>query len=429
MLVAWGAAHVSAGLVWAVFAGVMILGATVAALRRTSLREDAREHWRSWLAAEAVFLAAFFAFLLIRAYNPDLWHHPQGGEKPMEIAYLTAVTRSTIMPPYDPWFAGGSLNYYYMGWFFLSVPIRALKIVPEVAFNLGVPTYAALASSVAFTIVHSLVGLGARAREAGAAVSRRPAILAGIAGAVLLVGIGNLDGAHQWIERLQAVNTWGLAEGTPVLGGAVGVIGGLWAWLVDGAELPRFDWWRSSRVHFGVIDITEFPFWSMLFADLHPHLMGLPFFGSVIALVIAYCASVRARLRGQTWVLAVVLGLAVGLRGRSTWDFPTVVLVAAVGASRWDRSAGRGPVATATLGRCGSPRDRRRCRVGGVLALHLAVRDVRPRGCNARSPRRRHTSSSSTSACTSPLQSSSGGAIPGRAEARAFDHGRTRSSR
>ena len=332
MLVAWGAAHFSGGLVWAVFAGVMILGATVAALRRTSLREDAREHWRSWLAAEAVFLAAFFAFLLIRAYNPDLWHHPQGGEKPMEIAYLTAVTRSTIMPPYDPWFAGGSLNYYYMGWFFLSVPIRALKIVPEVAFNLGVPTYAALASSVAFTIVHSLVGLGARAREAGAAVSRRPAILAGIAGAVLLVGIGNLDGAHQWIERLQAVNTWGLAEGTPVLGGAVGVIGGLWAWLVDGAELPRFDWWRSSRVHFGVIDITEFPFWSMLFADLHPHLMGLPFFGSVIALVIAYCASVRARLRGQTWVLAVVLGLAVGLvRTVHTWDFPTVVLVAAVG--------------------------------------------------------------------------------------------------
>ena len=332
MLVAWGAAHYSGSLVWVVFASVVILGIATAIIRREPLLADVKKHWVSWLAVDAVFLVAFFVFLLIRAYNPDLWHHPQGGEKPMEIAYLTAVTRSTIMPPYDPWFAGGSLNYYYMGWFFLSVPIRALKIVPEVAFNLGVPTYAALASSVAFTVVHSLVGLGSKARAATSAVSRRPAILAGVLGAILLIGIANLDGAHQWIERLQAVNTWSLAEGTPVIGGAVGIIGGLKAWLLDGAKLPPFDWWRSSRVHFGVIDITEFPYWSMLFGDLHPHLMGLPFFGAVVALLIGYCASVRSRMRAQGWVLAAVLGLAVGLvRTVHTWDFPTVVLMTAVG--------------------------------------------------------------------------------------------------
>ncbi|MGE0601824.1 MAG: DUF2298 domain-containing protein [Dehalococcoidia bacterium] len=332
MLVAWGTVHYSGSLVWVVFASVAILGVAVAVIRREALLADVKEHWASWLAVDAVFLAAFFVFLLIRAYNPDLWHHPQGGEKPMEIAYLTAVTRSTTMPPYDPWFAGGSLNYYYMGWFFLSVPIRALKIVPEVAFNLGVPTYAALASSVAFTVVHSLVGLGTKARAVTAKVSRRPAILAGVLGAILLIGIGNLDGAHQWIERLQSVNTWSLAEGTPVIGGAVGIIGGLKAWLIDGTKLPPFDWWRSSRVHFGVIDITEFPYWSMLFGDLHPHLMGLPFFGAVVTLLIGYCASVRSRMRAQSWVLAGVLGLAVGLvRTVHTWDFPTVVLMTVVG--------------------------------------------------------------------------------------------------
>ena len=332
LLVAWGAAHFSGGLVWLVFGTVVLGGAACAIVRRKALAEDFREHWRGWLAADAVFLVAFFAFLLLRASNPDLWHHPQGGEKPMEIAYLTAVTRSTIMPPYDPWFAGGSLNYYYMGWFFLAVPIRALRIVPEVAFNLGVPTYAALASTMAFTVVHSLVGLGSKVRAAGAVVSRRPMILAGVLGAVLLVGIGNLDGAHQWIERLQAVNEWGFMSGTPVIGGAVGILGGLWAWLFGGAQLPPFDWWRSSRVHFGTFDITEFPYWSMLFGDLHPHLMGLPFFGAAIGLVIAYVASVRAGLRAQTWVVAGLLGFTVGLvRTVHTWDFPTVVLMTAIG--------------------------------------------------------------------------------------------------
>jgi YYY domain-containing protein len=332
LIVAWGAAHFSGGLVWAVMAASALTGAVVAFLRRGALLEDAREHWRSWLAVEGVFLAAFFAFLLLRAFNPDLWYHPQGGEKPMEIAYLTAVTRSTIMPPYDPWFAGGSLNYYYMGWFFLSVPIRALKIVPEVAFNLGVPTYAAMAATVAFTVVQSLVGIGARARAGAESVSRRPMLLAGVLGAFFLIGIANLDGTHQWIERLQAVNNWGLANGTPVLGGAVGILGGAWAWLVDGAKLRPFDWWRSSRVHFGTIDITEFPYWSMLFSDLHPHVMGLPFFGTVVALIVSYAATVRARLRAQGWFIAALLGFAVGLvRTVHTWDFPTVVLMAAFG--------------------------------------------------------------------------------------------------
>lgn len=333
LIVAWGAAHFSGGLVWAVLAASVVGGAAVGYVRRRDLIADFREHWRSWLAVEGVFLAAFTAFLLLRAFNPDLWHHPQGGEKPMEIAYLTAVTRSTIMPPYDPWFAGGSLNYYYMGWFFLAVPIRALKLVPEVAFNMGVPTYAAMAATVAFTVVHSLVGLSAKARAAaGSATSRRPLILAGLLGAFFLVGIANLDGAHQWIERLQLVNTWGLFKGTPVAGGAVGILGGLWAWLVDGAKLRPFDWWRSSRVHFGTIDITEFPYWSMLFADLHPHLMGLPFFGTVIALVVSYAATVRARLRAQSWIIAGLLGASVGLvRTVHTWDFPTAVLIASIG--------------------------------------------------------------------------------------------------
>ncbi|HMO55387.1 MAG TPA: DUF2298 domain-containing protein, partial [Tepidiformaceae bacterium] len=306
LIVAWGAAHFSGALVWYVFTASLLIGLGVGVLRIRSLLEDVKEHWRSWLTIEAVFMVAFFAFLALRAYNPDLWHHPQGGEKPMEIAYLTAVTRSTIMPPYDPWFAGGSMNYYYMGWFFLAVPVRALQIVPEVAFNLGVPTYAALAASVACTVVQSLVAMAQKVRSGAERVSRRPALVAGILGAFFLVAIANLDGAHQWIERLQRVNSWSFASGTPVVGGAVGIVGGFWQWIT-GATLPGFDWWRSSRVHFGTFDITEFPYWTFLFADLHPHLMGMPFFGAVVGLVVAYCATVVSRLRVRGWLIAALI--------------------------------------------------------------------------------------------------------------------------
>jgi YYY domain-containing protein len=329
LLVAWGVTGFSGGLAWAMFTLALVAGAAVGWLRRDTLRADFRQRWKTWLAAECVFLVAFFAFLGLRAWNPDLWYHPTGGEKPMELAYLTAVTRSTHLPPYDPWFGGGYLNYYYMGWFFLAVPMRAFKIVPEVGFNLGVPTFASLAAVIAFSTVQNLVALSSRLRRRaggdGGGRRIRPAIIAGVFGAVLLVAIGNLDSAHQTAERLQAVNTWALFEGVPVLGGGVGIVGGFYEWL-RGAELKPYDWWRSSRVHMGTFDITEFPYWTFLFGDLHAHLMALPFFGLVIGTAVGYVVSIVRGLGRQGWVLAGALGLLVGLqRAVHTWDFPTAV--------------------------------------------------------------------------------------------------------
>jgi YYY domain-containing protein len=367
LAVAWGAAHFSMGLAWGVYGAVVAAGIVVGALRRRALLADLKSRWPSWLMLEAVFLAAFAGFLLLRYHNPDLWHNPQGGEKPVELAYLTAVARSSILPPYDPWFAGGTMNYYYMGWFFLAVPLRAFRLLPEVGFNLGVPTFAALAVATAASTAHNLVALSAR-RFAPASrrprLGLRPALAAGVLGAILLAGVGNLDAVHQLVERLQALNQWSLFEGKPVIGGVVSLAGGAWERVAHGAPLPPFDWWRSSRVHFGAFDITEFPYWTFLFGDLHPHLMGLGFFGLVIALAAAYVTSAWRALQPQQWALSVAMGLALGLeRTMHTWDFPTAVLITA---------------AAIVLGQCVAPgrRDLRWWRAVAHLAIAAVVLTV-----------------------------------------------------
>ena len=289
------------------------------ALRGNEIRAFVRERWRLIAICEVVFLAAFLAFVLLRMANPDLWHPFRGGEKPMDFAYLNAVVRSTIMPPYDPWFGGGYLNYYYWGQFIVATLIRATGIQPAVAYNLAVPTFFALAVGGAFSVVYNLAASAlSPARATARAVFRRPpgversAVAAGLGGALFVCVLGNLDGARQ-------------------------VVVGAWRWLESDAPFA-FDYWRSTRMmppdppgH----EITEFPFFSFLFADLHAHMMAIPFallaIGLCLSVVLAARRSGSLRGRWDAGEIArlVVLGVAVGaLWLINAWDYPTQLLLA-----------------------------------------------------------------------------------------------------
>jgi YYY domain-containing protein len=351
-LVAWGVTDFSRVAAVGSFVTILVGGAAIGVWRRKALLREMRERWRLWLACELVFLIAFAAFLALRAWNPAVWYHPTGGEKPMDLAYLTAVARSTSFPPYDPWFAGGYMNYYYMGWMVLAVPMRAFQTVPEVAFNLAVPTFAAMAAAVTFATGVNLMALRPDSRPA----FRSQYVLVGVLGVVLFMVAGNFDALHQQVEHLQRVSDWGIGSHVPILGGAVRLSGGVVAWI-GGAHLAPFDWWRSSRVHFGSSDITEFPFWSLLFADMHPQLMDLPFFGLAIALCLGYVA---ARLNDSARIqiaVAALLGVSIGfVRTVHTWDFPTALLL------------GLGAIALATWMAPGARRRR-----ASIMALHIAA--------------------------------------------------------
>ena len=58
---------------------------------------------------------------------------------------------------------------------------------------------------------------------------------------------------------------------------------GAWRAVFDPRPLPTDAFWAPSRIIEGTIN--EFPYFTFLFADLHPHLMGLPF--AVAALIVA----------------------------------------------------------------------------------------------------------------------------------------------
>ena len=268
------------------FALLSGVGLGIGWLRRADLLAFLRERWRVVVACEALFLVAFLAFVWIRAQNPDLWHIYRGGEKPMELAFLDAILRSRYMPPLDPWFSGGYINYYYYGQYLIAVLIKLTGVAPTTAFNLAIPLLFGVTISGAFSIV--------------CGVTRRR--WAGVAAAGGLAVIGNLDGLAQFWTQWQAT----LAHQVP----------------------PLFDYWRSSRVI--PYTINEFPFWSFLYADLHAHVIDLP----IVLLLIGVCASLlmSAQGDGRRWRPALpalaMVALALGAAWcTSTWDLPTYAML------------------------------------------------------------------------------------------------------
>ena len=228
------------------------------------------------LLGETVFTLVFLFFVGLRLLNPDLWQPWNGGEKMLEIGFFNAIAKSVHMPPYDPYYAGGYINYYYYGLFLVGVLVKLTGIQPAIAFNLAVPTLAGLTAAGVFSLGYNL------ARRPSQPMSR--ALTVGVLAVLLVVFVGNLAGLTQLVDLLGEHGGSNFESALPGLEPSVRALVGLKSVLIEGAKLPPYNYWDPSRV---IPDtINEFPYWSFLFADLHPHMIGIPF--TVLFLSLTY---------------------------------------------------------------------------------------------------------------------------------------------
>ena len=229
------------------------------------------------LGNELLFLAFFSVFWLIRRGNPDLWHPVMGGEKPMDLAYLNAIIKSTYFPPYDPWFAGGYLNYYYYGWVIVATLVKLTGIVPTDSLQPGHPH---LFCHGGHGRLQRRLQPGARGRGRRRWLPR--ALRLWSAWGRLLVAVAGQPGraAACCCKDCSSLGRASQFQSTiPGLAALVKARGGPVALLVKGGKLPfRPEWWywNASRImKHG--EINEFPFFTFLYADLHAHLTAMPF--------------------------------------------------------------------------------------------------------------------------------------------------------
>jgi YYY domain-containing protein len=275
-----------------------------------------RENRRSLLWSEAVFAIGFMLFLGIRALNPEIYW----GEKPMDFSILNILTRTRTLPASDPWLAGSPLGYYTFGQEMVVLLTFLSGLSTRFTFNLAF-------GMLGGTILQGAFALG---RSWGGKLR------AGIAAGSLTLLAGNLAGPREWL----------LAH-------------------------RKLDWdyfWATSRV---VRDtINEYPFWSLVFADLHAHVLAIPVF-LLFAAAALHFVRLHADPVARRWRrlgAATLLGFFAAAQAlTNAWDVPLLTgLLVLI------------PVAAAFAAPRRSPRAFGRAAVGFVAAAGSAYLLARP---------------------------------------------------
>jgi YYY domain-containing protein len=333
--------------------GLVTAALLLVALSAWALRDERSGELSEWLrknrghvlGVELAFALAFLFMLWMRLHEPSVFHT----EQPMELAFINAILRSPSMPPHDPWLSGFSISYYYFGYLMVAMQAKLLGIAGAVAFNLGFISTFAMAAAAAYGLLYNLLALY------GAQVRRSLHWWAGLAPLFVLL-LGNAEGLFEILHAQHAF--WG----TDAAGAQQSSV---WAWLdikdlVDPPSneprlVPRefgtgWWWWRASRV---INDrtfvggeqelIDEFPAFSFVLGDLHPHVLSMPFVLMTMGLALhIYLGGAEQRpalrifnLRMDTATLLFCSLVAGALAFLNIWDLPIyVILLAAAYALR-----------------------------------------------------------------------------------------------
>ena len=293
--------------------------------RNTQLMDWLRDNIQLLLATELLFLLAFGFMAFFRSTNPEI----VGTEKPMELMFINGIMNSPTFPPRDLWLSGYSISYYYFGYVMTAMLAKLTGVPATMAFNLMLALIYGLAAVGAYGILYNLLAI----------VNRKSSVVNSLLAPLFLLLISNVEG---FLEVLHA-RGWFWRDGS-----------NFWTWL-DIPELrdvppqiPQWTpdrfwwWWRASRV---VQDydlngsfreaIDEFPAFSFLLGDLHPHVLAIPFFLLAVAFALnLFLGGFRGRINlyvgelhiSKTGFLlsAFMLG---GMAFLNTWDILPVAAV------------------------------------------------------------------------------------------------------
>ncbi|MEM4347202.1 MAG: DUF2298 domain-containing protein [Candidatus Altiarchaeota archaeon] len=232
------------------------------------------------LTYELIFLLAFLFFTVVRYYDNSILD----AEKYQDFMILNGLLRTEKFPLNDPWFTGYPLQYYYFGYLMIATLTKISLIDSGITFNLALATLFSLTLLLSFSVIYNLT----------------KKIKYGFFGLFLVGIVGNFRAIIQiFLEE----------------------------------KILPFDYWPSA--HYIIPGtINEFPYWSFLHGDLHPHVIAIPFTIAVILLTLNFFLSKGKNfnlfgITAEEKILSFsIFSISLGaLSFVNSWDFPTYLLL------------------------------------------------------------------------------------------------------
>lgn len=319
-----------------VLSGLGIVSIFIIINERREILRFFRNNWLLVGTIEGIFALVFLGWALLHSYDPHIEHT----EQIMDFAFLTSSSQSLFFPPEDPWLRGFTLNYYYFGYLIFSTLGKIAGTSTPVTYNLALASIPALSASAILGIVVSILG------NSGFPIKK--SIWIGVAGVGIFLFVVNLEPFFELIHSLG----YGWAGLWEIL-----KVPGLGAGFAESGIFPAegWWWWKATRIINTTIDgnlldygINEFPFFSFLLGDFHPHMIAIPFTFLIIAssLNIFFERSETnfpwmLQHAGQIFMMGLFLG---GLGFINGWSLPPLLFLVSLfslGKVVRDRKAGR----------------------------------------------------------------------------------------
>ena len=289
----------------------------LAYLHREELTAFVKRRWRLIAVTEIVFLVFFLGWVLFRSYDPAINHT----EQPMDFAFLNASLESAFGQPEDPWLRGEPISYYYFSYWMMGVVSELSGVASNFSFNLSLALVPAMAAAAVLSLVASMVRYDRGSLDT--------AVISGIGAGLLLVVVSNLEGVLEFMYA-NSIGSQGFYDWVGIQG-----LDGPIDTPTDSWNPNEFWWWfRATRVintfvGGNEIDYTihEFPFFSFMLGDLHPHVSAIPFALLAAGFALNFFRSDMIDVRRiGPWGFATIAAMAVSLGGlafTNMWDLPT----------------------------------------------------------------------------------------------------------